>query len=244
MEEALAALGQKDSMPAAWTDDFTGRGPAYMQTSKLLLSTSLAAALSFAAPLSWAAQYNLDFSSGIANTTISQNFGDSAEADVSYRIVQSFGNSTLASGELRHWKTGYGDLTGVAWSTNSSSRGEIRIQSLDSQATVTLNGFDLATYGATARQGSWRVFDLSWNLLPNGSGSALAPVGKSHLDVDLAIASVGGLILQWGDNPGITGINNVSFSVSAPVVHTPLPPALLLLAPALGGLAMLRRRKT
>ncbi|HAC33788.1 MAG TPA: hypothetical protein DCF45_04630 [Gammaproteobacteria bacterium] len=190
----------------------------------LILSVSSAAS---------AATYDLDFSN--ANQVLSLDFGDNADANVSYReTLPQFGDVASGSGALRTWNAGYSDLIGVAYASTASNHGEIRIDANLPNSVITLHSFNLGAWNV-GRPGSWAIYDSNWGLLGSGNNSVSA---TQHLSVFPDVqSSTGGLILQWGDNALLTGIDNVSYSVSS----VPLPAAIWLFGFSLLGLSRLKR---
>ena len=163
-----------------------------------------------------ATSYVLDFTAG--SQAIPQTFGDNAEVDLGYRAVQSlaqnagWGSALTATGNLNFWTTGYGDLGGAAWGGPNPSRGEIRIESTDPTDTVMLDSFDMGGWTAD-EPASWYIFDLAWNTLDSGTGTA--PNVGGRLSVAPGVGALGGLIFQWGDNAWAVGLQNFAFTVGA-----------------------------
>ncbi len=208
---------------------------------RLVLAATLAA---FAAPVS-AATYVLDFT-GLG--VVPDTYGDSSEADLSYRAIDAtqFGN-VATTNTLQYWTTGYGDLPGALWGTPNPSHGEIRIEATNASDTVTIASF-LAGGWVADEALEWYVYDLSFNQLSSGTGTA--PDLTSVL-VSPNTSATGGLIFQWGGDAWDVGINEFTFSVGDPnptirvtvdAPAVPLPAAGWALLTGLGGFAAMRRQ--
>jgi hypothetical protein len=218
----------------------------------------VSAAMVLAAAEAHAASYLLDFN-GLGE--VMSSFGDSVEADVSMRSIESlaanaaWGGAPLTAGSINFWGVGYGDLDGAAWADPNGSRGEIRIVAADPTDVVIVDGFDMGGYSAD-ENASWYIFDLAWNLIDSGSG--VAPrTGAGRLSVAPGVGATGGLIFQWGDDAWDVGLQNFAFTVgrattpptlftSAPVsapAPVPLPAAGPLLLSGIALLGWLRARR-
>ena len=201
---------------------------------KRLISLLLPLALLTGGP-ALAASYTLDFTGSGA---VPDTFGDNSEADLSYRgITQSGYGDVATNGELRFWTTGYGDLDGAVYSNVNGSHGEVRIEAIDPSMWVTIDSFDMGGW-VTDELAEWRIFDLTWNLIASGSGTA--PNTGSRLSVAPNSGAQGGVIFQWGADAWDVGVENFSYTVSSTPV--PLPAPALLLIAGLAGIGALRRR--
>lgn len=208
-----------------------------------------------AAAQAQAASYVMDFD-GLGE--VPSSFGDSAEANVSFRAIQSltanpgWGNSLLTAGSISFYGVGYGDLDGAAWADSNSSRGEIRIEATNPTDTVVVDSFDMGGW-IPSMSASWRIFDLTWNLIDSGSGTTPAVSGR--LPFAPGAGATGGVIFQWGDDAWDIGVQNFAFTVGRattpatrisndpPVVPNPPVPAPIPLPAAapllLSGIALL-----
>ncbi|WP_138465258.1 hypothetical protein [Poseidonocella sp. HB161398] len=185
------------------------------------------AALSAAAP-ACAASLLLSFGGYGA---IAQDHGDSALADLSYRAIGPGQGDLPAAGLLYGWEAGFGGLAGAVWADCAPCGGEIRIAARDPAHLVVLERFDAAGW-ARDEPLDWRVYDLGWGLLGQGSGTA---PDSGHARIAPGISATGGLILQWGADAYDVGLQDLAYRVDAVL---PLPVPALLLPAALAALAL------
>lgn len=208
-------------------------------------------AMAFAAPGS-AAVTTLDFSGNICGVAgnqacsngsqIGQNYGDGTGVDVSYRSVTSSGQTFEMF--LKHWNTGYGDLTSNVWGgANSSFGSEITFTAL-AGFELRILSFDAACY---LNRTSCQNFPFSINEIGGGSvaGGNITPPsgGRSSLTFDQAYSSTG-YVLRWGPDGYDGGLDNIRFDVRAiatGAVPEPTTWALLILGFGTIGVAMRRR---
>jgi hypothetical protein len=188
-----------------------------------------AAGLVMTAPASGAVVvFGPDSCGGPASCTdfglISQNFGDTAEVNISYRGVSAPGdNATVAN---RPWRYSDGGMSGGNGAFVSPSSGapnlfaEFRLDLLE-PGSVTLNSVDFGTYFGLAETLEWFVFDTSWNPLDSGT---VVLDENALVSVLLNITSSTGLILQFGAASLGGGIQNIDFTYAAPAGPPPPPP--------------------
>lgn len=152
---------------------------------------------------------------------------------------------------LSWWNTGYNELYGVAFN-NVASRAApawVDLVPLQAGSAVTLTHFDLGGYYQSRRDkvvvqvfalgNDTPLFSYTGSIGSTGSGSNPG----LHTGFDLALSSFTGLRIQWAD-PAVaanTGIDNITFSVGAPV---PEPGSHTLLLCGLMTLWPLLRRRT
>ncbi len=181
------------------------------------------------------------------NLFISQQYGDQAGLDVSYRSVYQPGNpadpgNAVYQNDVYYYNTGYGDLSGVLYGTNGlTAANEITFSLTSPGSIITLNSLDFAGY-AFDQNTSFRIYDLAYNLLFN-SGTVVAPV-TGHSSMAFNISSLTGLRLQYGPDGYNTGIDNIAFSIDPAVgaaVPEPATWAMMLAGFGLVGGAMRRR---
>ena len=149
-----------------------------------------------------------------------QSYGDVAGVvDVSYRALSGWGNAAVIDANLNYFGAGYGALQGVAWGGTDANKtnnvpqyGEITIRDLAGSG-LNLKGLDTAGWNALDIDITFRVYDLSYNLIYDSSSVAPA-IGSKTLDISVASSSgPNGLILQWGPDSYYAGIDNLSFSI-------------------------------
>jgi hypothetical protein len=217
---------------------------------KILTCTGLSALALGSASSAQAATFVLDFGNTNCGgrcgngSLFSQSYGDRPGLDVSYRSLTAPGGSTVTNQGVRYWDALYGDLTGVAWGSNSAASGvpEITFE-LTGSGTIRLNSLDYAGWPTTPRATSFRIYDLSYNLLFN-SGAVTAP-GTGHNTISFNTGNTSGLRLQWGPDGYNAGIDNLSFSLDEPLGAVPEPATWLMMIAGFGLVgAGMRRRVT
>jgi hypothetical protein len=158
---------------------------------------------------------------------ISQNFGDTADVNLSYRSASGPGNTaSVNTRPLRFSELGVSGSNGAFVVPNGATpnqQAEIRFDLL-STGTITLGSVDFGTYFGSADLLDYRVYDGNWALLT--SGSTLLDPG-SLTRVVLNITSANGLILQFGPASVGGGIQNIDYSFDPPAVPEPASWAML-----------------
>ena len=144
---------------------------------------------------------------------IPQDYGDTAEVDVSHRQLDGFGSTgTVIEATLGYWTSGYGNLNNVAYglTAGASKVGEFRLDAI-AGSTVTLDSFDAGDFrpDLTGIQ-EFKVYDGSWNLIFSQS---LDVSDATHDTLTPSVTS-SSLIVQWG-YPYHIGVDNVAFTVNA-----------------------------
>jgi Bacterial Ig domain len=152
---------------------------------------------------------------------IRQSYGDiGGILDLSHRAIANWGNGALIASDVFYYGSGYGSLIDVVWAgTDANSTagvpqyGEIVLRPL-AGTTVTLNSLATAGWGGQARNVTFRVYDLNYQLLY--AVSVVAPATGSATVNFGGIVNTSGIILQWGPDSYNTGIDNLSFSLGWP----------------------------
>ena len=146
---------------------------------------------------------------------IGQNYGDVAGVvDVVYynRAV----TPASADTSLSFWDANYSHLTTVAWggSSDGVGRAEIFLNPVGGGG-ITLLGLDLGAYPNSDRSTQLSIF--------TGAGVELfatpqfTVLGATPSSFTINLFSQDGIRIQWGPSSYNAGIDNVSFSVGAPV---------------------------
>jgi hypothetical protein len=140
------------------------------------------------------------------SSTYLQGNGYTPNVGVSYS--STFGSTV--KNYLSYWSTGYGSLVNVAYPVDNGSLGEIRFIANPGYE-VTLNSFDLASWGSDLSNDTLRILDGSGNVLFNPFGGSPYVVtyagGMQFRDLNVSASE---LRLQWGNQWDI-GIDNVNF---------------------------------
>lgn len=208
------------------------------------LVASLAASLLAAAGRADAAVVLLDFTDAPCSSSgslcaISQDYGDQAGVDVSYRTVRTTGDSNSAA---FYWSGKYGDLDQVlyAGSDGRNYYGEVVFRAASGYK-LSLLDFDYAGFGG-GRTAPFQVLDLDGNVLANWTGSAPS---TGHKTASVNTEYLDGVVLRWGPDSYNVAVDNIRFDLLAPVTtDVPEPSAWALMLLGFGGMgATLRRRR-
>jgi hypothetical protein len=211
-----------------------------MLTRLLTAGFATAVALSLAAP---ASATTIDFSSAGTNNgdIVAQTYGDSAEADLSYRTLEggsgSIWGQTAPQSDafVRFWAGNYsGDQAIYAAQTTHKLELSLAAGAGLHFTSVT---FHLGGYPDSNKTTAFRLYDASWNELL--SNDTLLISGTTGALVTLAVNTTT-LYFQMGDDYN-TGVTSLDFATST--ATTPVPPALLLLLTAIGGVGLAGWRK-
>lgn len=177
---------------------------------------------------------NLGSFASTAVTGVSQ--GSAWTPNVAVSMSSVLADGSLGASNLDFWNTSYGDLTDVAFPVSSGWFGRVKLTA-DPGFLVTINSFDLGGYPGTNLTASRiRIYNSLGNVVWNQDGTTVIGAGPSHSSYAPAITD-STLTLEYGDNWNI-GLDNLNFTQSVPV-----PEPLSISALALGGLALLKRRK-
>ncbi|NBZ89661.1 hypothetical protein [Stagnihabitans tardus] len=171
-----------------------------------------------------------------------QTMGDILGLDVGSTSREGFGNAALATsgGALLHWNDNYSELSDIGFASGNGRVAELSFTPASGMQ-VTLTSFAFGNYfnGGTARDAEFRLYDAGWNLV--WSQIVTGHTGNS-VTVAINKTLTGGAYFQWGTDWDI-GVDNLVYDVSPIVGAVPLPPGLPLLAGALLGLGLMRRRR-
>lgn len=167
---------------------------------------------------------------------ILQNNGDTTNIDVSNRAVASVGNGATFEPNLRYWDTFYSNSDAIY---AQSGIGEIRFDVLTT-GTLRLDSVDFGGWVNATRTIAWRVYDLGFNLLSNGS---VATNPTALTTINFGNTSTTGLIFQFGQDGFNGGIQNVTFSFNSDVEPVPEPANWAMLIAGFGLIGAVMRRQ-
>ncbi len=185
---------------------------------KSLTGISVLAAAAVSAPAS-AATTLLDFDGACDGPCtdgqlISDSYGDSALADVSYRSITADSGETFEG--LRYWEGGYADLSGVVYGGTNGVNFIAEIAFTPTAGNeISLDSLVTASYLGRVTSSPFEIFSGSGDLLL----STVLPTpgtGAGHgFDTSALGYRADGYILRFGPDSYNVGVDNVEFSARA-----------------------------
>lgn len=194
-----------------------------------------------------AAVVTLDFDAALACTggpcingsAISDSYGDNASLNFSW--TGSSSNGGPADADANWWDADYGSLRGVAWGGNSSN-GVLRVI-IEGLGGTTLSGiaFDYAGWPNTDR--SVFVTVRSLDLSTVYASTTLTAPGTGFLNANACCGAFSAFVLDFGPDGFNAGIDNLTIDYT-PGTAVSEPASLALMLAALGGLGLMRWKKS
>ncbi|WP_205854112.1 PEPxxWA-CTERM sorting domain-containing protein [Phenylobacterium kunshanense] len=166
-----------------------------------------------------------------------QTFGDTAAVDVSYQNVRPDGTVV---GAAQQFYANYGDLGKVltAGSYLDGTLGQVTIKARDGYR-ISLLDFDFVGYVNFAPTLPLKVLDLLGNELVGGVYSTGS--GSTHSSLAVNSAFLDGIVIRWGPDASVGGIDNIRYEVQGAV---PEPATWAMMILGFGGVgALLRHRR-
>lgn len=208
---------------------------------------TLFVAFAFTGP-TLAATTTLDFSGPICGgpcsvtDPIDADYGSSTNLAISWRSLDAPGDGGVLASNVFHWDTLFGDLVDIAYAS-SAFVGEARFELLGAGLTLTLESVDGAGFDGSSYDSGIRIYDLDYGPLFD-SGVVSFPF-PGHTTIDLGQSSTSGLILQWGPEADLAGIDNLRFRIDGeqPIVPEPATWAMMIAGFGAVGIATRRRRQ-
>jgi hypothetical protein len=151
---------------------------------------------------------------------INESYGDSAQANVTYKDLIVPGNS------LRWWDQGYSSLVGITWGgvgdANGQSWDRIEIAPVGGD-TITLDGFNLGAFPFADLTSNVEILDLATNAVLLDYGVQTIGAGGIATHFSPNISSGNGIAIEWRDTGYSVGIDNIQFSTNAVPEPSQLP---------------------
>ncbi len=177
-------------------------------------------------------------------TAVSQAFGDSAEADFTYGILQGGNNwgetAAAGPGNVGYWS---GEYSGDAAVYSQVDGNKVQVR-LDAAAGLKLTSvsFDFGAFSNSDQTLDYRVYDGLWNEIGNMNSFFLTgAIGGGG--VVSFVQDMTSVIIQFGDSWNV-GLNSISFETAQDTSPVPIPAGIILAGTALLGLAGTGRLKS
>jgi len=215
-----------------------------MKINTKLVGMALCGALAILALASPAQATTIDFSgAGVADyDVVSQSYGDSAEAGLSYRTLNGGNNwgqtATQSADHVDYWADANYSHDQAIFAAANGNKLELSLQA-GAGLHFTSVTFDLGGFNNADKAPALRLYDAGWNEILNNPAFGISGTAAGGL-VTLAV-NTSALYFQMGDDWN-TGVRSVTFQ-TAGVATTPIPAALPLFASALGVLGFAARRR-
>jgi len=171
---------------------------------------------------------------------IPQTYGDTADVDVSHRIIQKSNGQTVGVG-LFDFKSGYGDLSHVVFGGYDAFNymSEIKLTAKKGHL-LSLQSFDFATFGGRSSKVPISVFDLDGNLLKSGSFGTNSP---KHATLAMNTDFLSGVVIRWGPDSYNVGLDNIRYDTQL-AAPEPATWAMMLMGFGTLGWNLRRRRRS
>jgi len=205
--------------------------------NKTLLIPAVAAGLFALAPAAQAAT-TLSIAGSESCTSngvrciMKQDYGDTAAVDVSYEWIAPDG--TLL-GLAHNSSTNFGDLgqVVVAGSFRDGTLGQLTLKAREGYS-IRLLDFDFAGYFNFSPTLPLKVLDLLGNELVAGIYGA--GTGSDHNTLSVNSAFLDGIVIRWGPDASVGGIDNIRYETldPAPAALVPEPASWAMLVAGLG----------
>lgn len=166
-----------------------------------------------------------------------QTYGDTAAVDVSYQNIRPDGTVV---GAAQQFSANFGDLGKVltAGSYLDGTLGQVTLKARDGYK-ISLLDFDFVGYVNFAPTLPLKVLDLLGNELVAGVYSTGG--GSTHSSLAVNSAYLDGIVILWGPDASVGGIDNIRYDVQGAV---PEPATWAMMILGFGGVgALLRHRR-
>lgn len=170
-----------------------------------------------------------------------QTYGDTNAVDVSYESIRSDGN---VLGLAHNSISNYGNLGQVivAGSFRDGTLGQMTLKARQGYQ-ISLLDFDFVGYFNFAPTLPLSILDLSGNVLASGVFST--GTGSTHSNLAVNSAFLDGLVIRWGPDASVGGIDNIRYETRALAGAVPEPTTWAMMIGGFGlvGAAMRRSRR-
>ena len=167
-----------------------------------------------------------------------QSYGDTTAVDVSYENIRPDGTVLRAA---QQFYANFGDLGKVLTAGNylDGTLGQVTLRARDGYR-ISLLDFDFAGYVSFARTLPLKVLDLMGNELIAGTYDT--GNGSNHSNLAVNSAFLDGIVIRWGPDASVGGLDNIRYEVQASVPE-PASWAMMIAGLGLAGGAMRTRRR-
>jgi hypothetical protein len=176
-------------------------------------------------------------------TAVSQAFGDTAEVNFTYSILQGGNNwgqaAASGAGSVSYWNGGYSHDDAI-YAQSNGTKVQVR---LDAAPGFKLTSVDFAFggYFNLGQNPNVAVFDGFWNEILGPSSFAVS--GLAGGSVLSYVQDLSSIIIQFGDDWNV-GLNSISFETAQDTSSVPIPAGIILAGTGLLGLAGTGRLKS
>lgn len=186
---------------------------------------------------------------GAANyDTVSQSYGDSAEADLSYRSLNGGNNwgefATQSANFVSYWNDANYSGDQAIFAVSNGNKLELTISAASGLYIQSLD-FLLGSYPNVDRNIDFKIFNGAWDLIDEGTRIVDDALGATFAYGFSPLSDYSVIHIQFGDDWDV-GVNSLQYTtarIDAPPSSVPLPAALPLLISAIGGLAFYGKRR-
>jgi hypothetical protein len=170
---------------------------------------------------------------------MNQSYGDTATVDVTYEWISS--NGALL-GAAHNSGTNFGDLGNVLVAGNfrDGTLGQLTLKARDGYE-LRLIDFDFAGYFNFAPSLPLKVMDLQGNELIAGVFST--GTGSSHSSLVANTDFRRGIVIRWGPDSSVGGIDNIRYDTRSLTTAVPEPASWALMISGLGLVGGIARRR-
>jgi hypothetical protein len=176
-------------------------------------------------------------------TAISQAFGDTAEVNFTYSLLQGGNNwgqaAAAAAGSVSYWNGGY-SFDDAIYSQSNGNKVQVKIDAAPGFKLTSVD-FGFGGYFNQNRSVDYKAFDSFWTEILGQSSFAIS--GSTGGTVLSFVQDLSSIIIQFGDDWNV-GLNSISFETAQDTSSVPIPAGIILAGTGLLGLAGTGRLKS